>query len=119
MKRFMSFVVLLFVPVLLLLMTSCTDEKAGTSAGQASVSKEVKQGATIYEEKCLNCHGEDGKGGICPNLVDGEWKYGGTDADIYESIAAGRPGGMPGWEKTLSDEKIKSIVAYIRSLSAQ
>ena len=119
MMRFMSFVVLLCVPALLLLMTSCTDEKAGTSAGQSSVSKEVTQGAEIYEAKCLNCHGEEGKGGICPNLIDDEWKYGSSDDDIYKSIAEGRPGGMPDWNKTLSDEKIKRIVAYIRSLSAK
>ena len=119
MKRFTSFIALLFVPALLLVMTSCTDEKAGTAAGQSSVSKEVNQGAEIYEAKCLNCHGEDGKGGICPNLADSEWKYGNSDDDIYKSIAEGRPGGMPDWNKTLNDEKIKSIVAYIRSLSAK
>ena len=119
MKRFMSFIALLCVPALLLVLTSCTDEKAGTSAGQSDVSKGVKQGAAIYQAKCLNCHGENGKGGICPNLADSEWKYGSADDDIYKSIAEGRPGGMPNWNESLSEEKIKDIVAYIRSLSAK
>ncbi len=110
---------LYLLPVLLLVAISCTDEKAGTSAGQTDVSKLVKKGAVIYEEKCLKCHGENGQGGICPNLIDGKWKYGGTDEDIYTSIAGGRPGGMPNWDKELGDEKIKSIVAYIKNLNTK
>ena len=119
MKRFLLFMSLLLMPVLFLAVTSCTEDKTATSSGPASVSKQVKQGALIYAEKCLNCHGENGQGGICPNLVDGEWKYGGTDDDIYTSIAEGRPGGMPNWNETLGEEKIKNIVAYIRSLNAK
>jgi len=118
MKRILMFISVLAIPVLLLTMTSCTDEKTTSAGGSTSVSKEVKQGASIYEEKCLNCHGENGQGGICPNLVDNEWKYGSTDDDIYKSISEGRPGGMPNWNKTLGDEKIKSVITYIRSLGA-
>jgi len=118
MKKFMLFIPFLLMPVLLLIMTSCT-EKAPTSSGSANVSREVKKGASIYEMKCLNCHGEKGQGGICPNLVDNEWKYGSTDNDIYKSIAEGRPGGMPNWDKVLGEEKIKSLIAYIRSLKAE
>ncbi len=119
MKRFLSFIALLLMSVLFFAVTSCTEEKTSPSSAPANISKQVKQGASIYEEKCLNCHGENGKGGICPNLVDGDWKYGGTDDDIYKSIAEGRPGGMPNWNETLGEEKIKSIVAYIRSLNAK
>jgi len=119
MKRFLSFIALLLMSVLFLAVVSCTEEKTSTSSAPANISKQVKQGGSIYEEKCLNCHGENGQGGICPNLVDSEWKYGGTDDDIYTSIAEGRPGGMPNWNETLGEEKIKSIVAYIRSLNAK
>ncbi len=119
MKRFLSCVLLLLMSVLFLAVTSCTEDQTATSSGTSNVAKQVKQGASIYEEKCLNCHGENGQGGICPNLVDGKWKYGGTDEDIYKSIAEGRPGGMPNWNESLGEEKIKSIVAYIRSLNAK
>ena len=119
MKSFMSLISVILLPVMFLVVTSCTDDKAVTSSSPANISKQVKQGASIYEEKCLNCHGENGQGGICPNLVDGKWKYGGTDDDIYKSVSEGRPGGMPNWNETLGEEKIKSIVAYIRSLNAK
>jgi len=107
---------LILAPVLLLIAVSCTEEKTGTAAGQTDILKDVSTGASIYEDKCLKCHGANGQGGICPNLVDGEWKYGGTDEDIYKSIAEGRPGGMPNWDKELGKDKINSLVAYIRSL---
>ena len=119
MKRIMLLKSLFLVPLLCLVAISCTDEKAGTSNGKTDASKVVKQGASIYVEKCLQCHGENGQGGICPNLVDSEWKYGGTDEDIYKSIAEGRPGGMPNWDKALGEEKIKSIIVYIHSLNAK
>jgi len=115
MRKIRLFIPLLFVFLMLLAVSSCTDEKSGTS-GQSGVSKEVAQGAEIFQDKCLQCHGEKAKGGICPNLTDDEWIYGGTDEDIYKSISGGRPGGMPNWDKTLGEEKIRSVIAYIRSL---
>ncbi len=119
MKRIISFMFFILIPVLFMFVMSCTDEKTAGTSGTTNASKEVKQGASIYDEKCLKCHGADGQGGICPNLVEGKWKYGGTDEDIYKSIAEGRPGGMPMWNEELGEKKIKSIVAYIRSLNTK
>jgi cbb3-type cytochrome c oxidase subunit III len=119
MIRFLSFIALLLIPVLFFAVTSCTDEKTSTSSAPANIAKQVKQGASIFKKKCMNCHGENAQGGICPNLVDDEWKYGGTDDDIYKSISEGRPGGMPNWNETLGEEKIKSVIAYIRNLNAK
>jgi len=115
--------------LLALSMISCTEKNPGSSGTADSLSKAIKQGALIYENKCLKCHGEDAKGGICPNLTedakggicpnltDDEWKYGDSDEDFYKSIAEGRPGGMPGWEDSLGKEKIDMVISYIRSLS--
>ncbi len=97
---------------------SCTENKPGNSGTADSLSKAIKQGALIYENKCLQCHGERATGGICPNLTDSEWKYGGSDEDFYTSIAEGRPGGMPGWKSSLNKEKINAVIAYIRSIKS-
>ena len=119
MKKLIILALFLIMPVFIFTLTSCTDDKGTTTAGQGSISSDVKEGERVYEDKCLKCHGEGGQGGICPNLVDDEWKYGDTDEEIYKSIAEGRPGGMPDWENSLGDKKIKNLVAYIRSLKTE
>lgn len=51
-----------------------------------------------------------------PNLTDTYWRYGGTPAQIYQSIAAGRPKGMPSWGKKLPAREIWQLTAYLQSL---
>ncbi len=65
---------------------------------------------------CAGCHGYDAKGNMGPNLTDAYWRYGGTPADIYNSIYAGRPQGMPAWGRALPAQDIWKIVAYLQSL---
>ena len=73
---------------------------------------------------CAACHGVDGTGsanmGIAlgaPNLTDNYWLYGGSQRTVEESIANGRAGVMPAWNKILGEEKVHVISAYVYSLS--
>jgi cytochrome c oxidase cbb3-type subunit 3 len=50
-----------------------------------------------------------------PDLTDTYWRYGGLPAEIYQSIAQGRPQGMPAWGAALPPEDIWKLVAYIES----
>lgn len=72
-------------------------------------------GAAVYTERCASCHGADGKGKIGPDLTRKEYKYGKSAAQIRESIAAGRPGGMPAFGD-LSPEKIGAVTEYLLRL---
>jgi cytochrome c oxidase cbb3-type subunit 3 len=51
-----------------------------------------------------------------PSLADGRWRFGGTPAEVFESIYQGRPDGMPAWGGRISDADIWRLVAYVRSL---
>jgi mono/diheme cytochrome c family protein len=84
---------------------------------QASNPAAVKAGQALFASmNCVYCHGFKAKGVMGPSLTDGYWRYGGTPAMIFKSIAEGRPEGMPAWGSVLSDEVIWDIVAYIQSL---
>jgi cytochrome c oxidase cbb3-type subunit 3 len=76
-------------------------------------------GDELFEKHCKVCHGADGKGDIGPSLIDKEWKYGGSDDDLYYSIAKGRSSGMPNWDHTLNEENIRLIIEYIRSIGEE
>jgi cytochrome c oxidase cbb3-type subunit 3 len=75
-------------------------------------------GERLFLNYCAQCHGSDARGSRgFPNLTDHDWLYGGDPEVIRESITNGRMGVMPPLGPTLGDEKVKDVVAYVRSLS--
>jgi cytochrome c oxidase cbb3-type subunit III len=77
----------------------------------------VSQGKTLYNQyNCSGCHFQGG-GGIGPPLMDADWIYGSRPENIYETIAEGRPNGMPSFGSKIVPDQIWQIVAYVRSMS--
>jgi mono/diheme cytochrome c family protein len=77
----------------------------------------VQQGKQLFTRmNCVYCHGAQASGLIGPSLNDPGWRYGGTPAEIYNSIHDGRPKGMPAWGAKLPPQQIWQLVAYIESL---
>jgi len=73
-----------------------------------------------YATYCASCHGTNLEGGQGSSLVDGVWKYGGSDNEIAASIRDGYPDlGMVGWKDTLSENEIRSLVIFIREKEKQ
>ena len=78
----------------------------------------IATGARIFVAyNCIDCHGADGSGAMGPSLQDGRWRFGGSPAEVFESIYQGRPEGMPAWGGRVSEEQIWMLVAYVRSLT--
>jgi cytochrome c oxidase cbb3-type subunit III len=65
---------------------------------------------------CAGCHSGYAGGGMGPNLRDSLWIYGSKDAQIFSTIAEGRPYGMPAWGGRLPDGQIWKLVTYIKTL---
>ena len=77
----------------------------------------VSQGKTLYNQyNCSGCHFQGG-GGIGPALMDADWIYGSRPENIYETIAEGRPNGMPSYGRKIVPDQIWQIAAYVLSLS--
>jgi len=85
-------------------------------------SGNAAQGATIYVQKCITCHGENGKGGISAALVTdrkitsvsaGEksianfWPYATT---VFDIIRRAMPWNLP---RTLSNDEVYALTAYV------
>jgi cytochrome c oxidase cbb3-type subunit 3 len=73
----------------------------------------------VFATICAVCHKPDGSGLVGPSLVDPYWKYGHDDAALFETVADGRPLGMPPWGAQLGDEKIWKVLAYLETLPRQ
>jgi cytochrome c oxidase cbb3-type subunit III len=72
--------------------------------------------ALFYSMNCSGCH-TNGGGGMGPSLMDSQWIYGGRLEQIRQTIADGRPNGMPAWGARLSDADMWELAAYVRSMS--
>jgi cytochrome c oxidase cbb3-type subunit 3 len=76
----------------------------------------ISQGQQLFDKyNCSGCHFHGG-GGIGPALMDDEWIYGSSPANIYATIAEGRPNGMPSYGGHIPDYQIWQLVTYVRSV---
>ena len=67
----------------------------------------------LFATSCGWCHFKGGRAdGKGPKLMGTAL----TDAEIASRIRTGKPGQMPAFGATFSDEQMKTIVAYIREL---
>ncbi len=85
-------------------------------------------GRTAFADNCAPCHGAGGGGGKgYPNLNDDDWLWGGTLADVEQTIRygaragddKGRSGNMPafGRDGTLKPNEISAAADFVRTLS--
>jgi glucose/arabinose dehydrogenase len=90
----------------------------GILAAQSRIgSGDVKD---IYMTNCANCHGRDLAGGSGGSLIDDEWKYGGSDAEIAAAIRDGIPDmDMPAWGEALDEKQIRALVIFLREKKAE
>jgi cytochrome c oxidase cbb3-type subunit 2 len=93
-----------------------------------------QRGKSTYEERCVECHGESGRGDgpgaplLTPRPRDftaAKYKLRSTetgslptDDDLIRSVENGLAGSaMPGWKGLLSDAEIRDVVAYLKTFS--
>ncbi len=100
-------------------------------AGPALSEPTAEKGSQVYTTFCVTCHGTGGKGdGVVGKTLRppprdftvGDFKYGGTDQDIFDVIsngAASKPNGSPlmaPWGGVIPEEDRWSLVKFVRSL---
>lgn len=82
------------------------------------------QGAGVFKNNCVSCHGEDGYGdGIASQALDpkpanlAELQTRAGDDYLFWRISMGKDGtAMVAWKGVLTDEQIWQVVAFIRTL---
>lgn len=89
----------------------------------------LAQGKAAFGDNCVPCHGVGGVGGKgYPNLIDDEWIWGGTLAEIEQTLQHGirwaqndqtRVGDMMAFGKQglLKKDEIETVVEYVRSIA--
>jgi cytochrome c oxidase cbb3-type subunit 3 len=77
----------------------------------------LASGKTTFKTNCVACHGENGEGGVGPNLTDDFWLHQGDIKDVFKTIKYGYPEkGMKSWEQDLGAKQIHEVASYVKSL---
>ena len=96
---------------------SNTSMPSGKSVAQSPAIKDPKvtAGAKLFALNCAHCHGIDASGDEGPDLH----KVAKTDERIKSTILNGVKGEMPAFGKKLTDDDARTLVTFIRSMSAK
>ena len=89
-----------------------------TLLGQTIPEELVRQGAQIYTDQCLLCHGdEEGRGGqrgVSPHNGDGHtWHH--PDHQLTAWTVNGRIGDMPAFGERLENREVIAVLAFIKT----
>ena len=75
----------------------------------------IASGGTLYQARCAECHGADGKG-VAGHDLTRLWTLGATDERVFQTIRNGVPNTiMP--SSTAPDGELRALIAYLRSLN--
>jgi cytochrome c oxidase cbb3-type subunit III len=78
-------------------------------------------GHQLFSASCAQCHGKDATGGSAPTLNSSQFLKSTADNQISALVAGGVSGTeMPAWSLdyggTFTDEQVRQVVTYLRSL---
>jgi cytochrome c oxidase cbb3-type subunit 3 len=91
------------------------------SGREPPAGADVQAGKRRFEQVCFACHQMTGKGNPAlgaPDLTVDLWVHGGSEADIRDVIANGRINQMPAQRDVLTEDRIRTLVAYVMSLGS-
>lgn len=110
------------VGVLLLIAAGNTSQAGAGPETVPPAKGNVTKGTMLFAKHCAGCHGQEGKGdgykllGPDPANLTAPSITKKSDADLLKAIHKGRPN-MPAWERRLSNEDSRDVLAYVRSLA--
>ncbi len=106
-----------FLLVTALIVGACAGPPPNVSArADGSVDQVLVEGRSVYESKCVQCHGAEGQGGRGKQLNGGNVLLAyPTQASQIEFVSNGK-GVMPAFGNTLTDAELEAVVRYTREV---
>jgi cytochrome c oxidase cbb3-type subunit 3 len=77
----------------------------------------LEGGKTTFMTLCATCHGQNGEGGVGPNMTDDYFLHGCGIKDVFKTIKYGVPEkGMISWQDQLRPSEMQAVASYIMTL---
>lgn len=85
----------------------------GITYGQRGASADSVAGKVLFQQKCGFCHGPDGSGGQCPDLLHSSLVLHDSNGDLIAPVVRGsrQDKGMPAF--SLTDQQVQEIAAFL------
>jgi cytochrome c oxidase cbb3-type subunit 3 len=84
----------------------------------------IREGSRLFQRSCVLCHGPDGKGSdardnlpTIPDFTVRAWQEKRSDPQLVVSILDGRGTGMPAFRDKVARERVRDLVAFIRTFA--
>jgi cytochrome c551 len=97
---------------LALLLGACGGDDDEGASGDGSVP--AGSGSEIYSQNCASCHGQEGEGGIGPQLGDGAVADAYPDIEDQIAVITNGRGNMPSFDGQLTADQIRSVATFER-----
>lgn len=133
MKRFL--ILLTMFIVLTMAVAACVGDEEPTptpAPGQPMAFGNAENGKALFASTCAACHGPEGKGvqGLGKDMTTSTFIAGKTDEEMLAFVKTGRPISDPlnttkvdmppkGGNPALTDDQLKDIIAFIRTIHVQ
>ena len=79
--------------------------------------EDLEKGGRLFQTHCSYCHGSHGEGGRGADLTAGQYRYGGSDAELFATVRRGIPGTEMGPVRA-SDDEIWRMVAFVKRVGS-
>ena len=116
------------------LIVCCATNGFALRAGSSSEDRPTALGKSVYDAKCVHCHGANGKGDgdaaalLTPrprDFTDGKYKFRTTesgsiptDEDLLNTVKDGLHGtAMPDWKPFIGGDSLTAVVEYVKAFS--
>ena len=76
---------------------------------------DVAMGNDLFQTHCSYCHGAFGEGGRGADLTTGWYRFGGSDAELFQTIRNGIPGSEMGPPR-VEDDDLWRIIGFVKKL---
>jgi alcohol dehydrogenase (cytochrome c) len=81
-------------------------------------ARDIQAGGELFKQQCAQCHGEDGKGEMGPDLTLGRFIHGASDWALFRTIRYGIPGTAM-QERSVDADAVWQLVAFTNHLAAE
>lgn len=82
-----------------------------------SDEESLAKGKAIFLSTCAACHGQQGEGGVGPNMTDNYFIHGGRIQDYFKVIKYGVPEkGMISWQSQIRPLEMQQVASYMLNL---
>ena len=92
------------------------DARIAASANRFDTPDGVAEGRALFQLHCSYCHGAGGEGGRGADLTTGQYRRGGSDANIYSTVRNGIGSEMPAVRAT--DDEVWKMVAFVKRIGS-